>query len=121
MVFNGTVAVIGSAWAVNNAQQYATDDAMMICTGSEFKWISTEDYFSSGEMVFVDPPTNAPTSLENLDCSFSYLAEQFIDNTDLPPQVDFGIAYDATALTLAQRPYTSFAYLNAQTRAPPLL
>ena len=35
MVLNETVAVIGSAGAVNNAQQYATDDAMMICTAYE--------------------------------------------------------------------------------------
>ena len=119
MVFNGTVAVIGSAWVVNNAQQYATDDAMMICTGSEFKWISTQDYFTSGEMVFIDPPTDAPSSVDNLDCSFSYLAEQYLDKTELPTQVDKSIAYKAKALALAQRPYTAFAYSTAQTRAPP--
>lgn len=121
MVFNGTVAVIGSAWVVNNAQQYASDDAMMICTGSQFKWISTEDYFTTGEMVFIDPPTDAPTSIDNVDCSFSYLAEQFTENTDLPVHLDRNIAYKAKALALAQRPYTAFAYSTAQTRAPPIV
>lgn len=121
MIFNGTVAVIGSSWVVNNAQRYATDDAMMICTGSEFKWISTVDYFASGEMVFIDPPTDAPASVENVDCSFSYLAEQYTDISNLPAQLDKNIAYKAKALALAQRPYTAFAYRTAQTRAPPIV
>lgn len=119
MVFNSTAAVIGSAWAVSNAQQYATDDTMMICTGSQFKWISTEEYFSKGEMVFIDPPNDAPTSVDNLQCSFLYVAEQYIDNNVLPAQIDKGIAYQAKALAIAQRPYTAFAYNSAQTRAPP--
>ena len=121
MVFNSTAAVIGSAWAVNNAQQYATDDAMMICTGSQFKWISTKDYFATGEMVFIDPPNDAPISVDNLDCSFLYVAEQYIDSHVLPMQIDKGIAYQAKALALAQRPYTAFAYSTAQTRAPPYI
>lgn len=119
MVFNGTAAVIGSAWVVNNAQQYATDDAMMICTGSQFKWISSEDYFATGKMVFIDPPTNAPNNIDNLDCSFSYLAEQYTESHVLPTLVDKNIAYQTYALAIAQRPYTAFAYSTAQTRAPP--
>lgn len=119
MLFNGTVAMIGSTWVVSNAQQYATDDAMMICTGSQFKWISSEDYFTTGEIVFIEPPTDAPTNVDNLDCSFSYLAEQYTDKTELPTQVDKNIAYQAKAIVLAQRPYTAFAYSTSQTRAPP--
>jgi hypothetical protein len=121
MVFNGTVAIIGSAWAVNNAQQYATDDAMMICTGSQFKWISTQDYFTTGEMVFIDPPSDAPSSVDNLDCSFAYTAVQYIDNDVLPTLFDKNIAYQAKARAIAQRPYTAFAYSTAQTRAPPYI
>jgi hypothetical protein len=121
MVFNGTVAVIGSALIVNNAQQYSTDDVMMICTGSQFKWISTEDYFTTGEMVFIDPPADAPQSVDNVDCSFVYLAEQYTNNLALPVQVDKSIAYQAKVLNLAQRPFTAFAYSTAQTRAPPIV
>jgi hypothetical protein len=121
MVFNGTVAVIGSALIVNNAQQYSTDDVMMICTGSQFKWISTEDYFTTGEMVFIDPPADAPQSVDNVDCSFVYLAEQYTNNLAVPVQVDKSIAYQAKVLNLAQRPFTTFAYSTAQTRAPPIV
>ena len=121
MVFNSTAAVIGSAWAVNNAQQYATDDAMMICTGSQFKWISTEDYFATGKMVFIDPPSDAPTSVDNLDCSYLYIAEQYIDKDVLPTLIDKSIAYQAKAIVIARRPYTAFAYSTAQTRAPPFV
>ena len=119
MIFNGTAAVIGSAWAANSAQQYATDDTMMICTGSQFKWISATDYFASGEMVFVDPPTDAPASVDNLDCSYLFLAEQHIDDNSLPKLIDPNIAYQAMVMAIAQRPYTAFAYNTAQTRAPP--
>jgi hypothetical protein len=121
MIFNGTIAVIGSAWAVNNAQKYATDDAMMICTGSQFKWISTEDYFSTGEMVFIDPPTDAPKNIDNLNCSFLYIAEQYIHKDVLPVLPDRNIAYQALTRAIAQRPYTAFAYSTAQTRAPPIV
>lgn len=121
LLFNSTAPLLASTWAVNEAQQYATDDAMMICTGSTFKWISTAEYFDSGQVVFIDPPANAPTNLQSLDCSFEYISDQHTDQTNVSYQDNISIAYKATVLTRAQRPYTSFAYLTAQTRAPPLL
>ena len=60
----------------------------MICRGNQFKWIATEEYFATGEMVFIDPPDEAPHSIDKLDCTYVYLAEQYTDNPELPVQVD---------------------------------
>lgn len=119
LFFNSTASVLASAWSVNTAQQYATNDAMMICTGSTFKWISVKDFYESGQINYIEAPADAPDNIRNVDCSYSYIAEQYTNSTYTPfSLVDF-IAYQATTLDRIQRPYTSFPYSTAQTRAPP--
>ncbi|WP_235312760.1 hypothetical protein [Paraglaciecola algarum] len=113
--------MLASSWKVNNAQQYASVDAMMICTGSTFKWISATDFYELGKVIFIDAPADAPDNIHNLDCSFVYINDHDKQKThDLINTVK-NIAYRASVLTLAQRPYTAYPYQTAQTRASPLV
>lgn len=122
MLFNSTFAVMGSAWLVNTAQQYANDDTMMICMGSQFKWVSTFDYFENNELVFVEPPADAPVNLESVECPYLVIAEQYTDDHTFPKLLHQNIAsYKAKKLALDQRPYTAYPYAAAQTRAPPFV
>lgn len=119
LIFNSSAQVLASSYAVNNAQQYADEDSMMICTGSTFKWISTSAYFELGKVVFIDPPLNAPEDINEIDCSFEYLSDQQANTSLVYALLDDFIAYNATVITRAQRPYTSYPYQTSQSRAPP--
>jgi hypothetical protein len=104
---------------MQNAQQYASDDIMMICTGSEVKWISTDAYFNLDEVVFVEPPEHAPDITSQVDCTNKSLSD-LQGKGALSHSVDAQLlAYHALVSSIEQRPYTAFAYLTAQTRAPP--
>ncbi|MDN4502738.1 hypothetical protein QX776_10000 [Alteromonadaceae bacterium BrNp21-10] len=121
MLFNSTASVLAAAWITDDAQQYAGEDKILICTGSSFKWISESAFFESNQLVFVDAPADAPAELQQIDCSYKYLSDLY---TDLPNMLDSSIdhiAYQALNSRLAQRPYTAFAYQSAHSRAPPLL
>jgi hypothetical protein len=121
LVFNSTAPVLASSWKVNNAQQYSSDDAMMICTGSTFKWISTQAFYDLGQMVFIDPPADAPHHIDNLDCSFEFISDNEKQSINDTNSYTLNLAYQAMATVRAQRPYTAYPYQSAQTRAPPLL
>lgn len=121
LLFSSTVPAIAASWNVNNAQQYVSDDAMLICTGSTFKWISTVDFYASGKLTFIEPPADAPNNIDNLDCSNVY-----INDPDKQPLQSILlnqilVRYQAIELDRLQRPFTSFPYQTAHSRAPPII
>lgn len=120
-LLNTTLSPITAALAVNQAQQYASEDAMLICTGSKIKWISQSTFEQRGVVMEVEAPTDAPEGLHQLDCSFSFLVDNLLEPFSLIKMVDEYLAYQDVIADLFQRPYTSFAYLKGQTRAPPQL
>ena len=120
LIANGSIAVLAASWQVEQAQKYASDDAMLICTGSTFKWISQSVFFDTGEFSFIEPPEDAPETVHQVDCSYSYLADNQSDQTfESFLSAEF-VAHNSYVARLAQRPYTAFPYQKAQPRAPPL-
>lgn len=120
LIFNGTATVIASSFSAHKAIQYASGDAMMICTGNTLKWISQSAFFETGNVVEIDPPKDAPDNIEQTDCSYSFLSEQFTDELTIPKLEGPSLAYYHKAAAIAQRPYTSFQYQTSQSRAPPI-
>ena len=119
LVINSTAAVLIAAWKVEKAQSFAGQDAMMICTGKTFKWVSLSAFEELGELKFIEPPENAPESVHEVDCSYSYLADNQSDNQHSLQDIQSYAAYKALTARLAQRPYTAFPYQQALSRAPP--
>ena len=112
---------MAASWNVNHAQQYTSDTAMLICTGSTFKWISSVDYYANGKLTFVEPPADAPNNISDLECANVYLSDtdkQPILSTATSPLL---IPFLATELDRLQRPFTSFPYQSAHSRAPPII
>ncbi|MDO6841902.1 hypothetical protein Q4602_20665 [Paraglaciecola chathamensis] len=120
LMFSSTATVLAASWQVNQAQQYASDDAMLICTGSQIKWISTQAFFDTGDMVFIDPPTDAPAELGQMECPNQFLSDHYTEVLSIVKLDDNTIAYKALVSRLARRPYTAYAYQTAQSRAPPI-
>ncbi len=121
LIFNGTVSVLAASWTASQAQQYASGDEMLICTGNTFKWISQRAFLETGEFVPIEPPADAPAQISEVDCSNQYLSDLQTDNSFVVSIPENDLVARAKTLRLAQRPYTAFPYQKAQSRAPPLL
>ncbi len=119
LISNSSLQVLASSYALNHAQQYGNENSMMICTGSTFKWISTSAYFELGTIVYIDPPTNNPEKITEIDCSLVHLSDPQDFMPTINSLIDDFIVYNATVITLAKRPYTSYPYQTSQSRAPP--
>ena len=121
-LYNSFVPAFASIYSVNQAQQYANNDIMLICSGNTYQWVSSSEYINNGIIKVVEAPENSPEKTQHLDCSFNYIADNHIDKTAaLYSLADISIAYDTRILLLEQRPHTPFPYLKALTRAPPTL
>ncbi|MEM0912393.1 MAG: DUF2946 family protein [Pseudomonadota bacterium] len=114
--------LLTSAININTAQANASDDAMLICSGSEYQWISQAAFMESGNIVYLSAPDNGSHSEKHsLDCGFQCLSLQdnFIHQT--AKTLAIVNAYEQALLRLLQRPYTSYPYRHSLSRAPPLL
>ncbi|WP_016954633.1 hypothetical protein [Catenovulum agarivorans] len=101
------------------AQQYANDDTVLICTGAQFQWISLSATQSAGQLVFVEPPQDAPTELKQIDCSWGLLAEPaYHADISVTAKVSF-TQYQALQTRLYQQAYRTFNYRPNLSRAPP--
>mgnify|MGYP000197484570 CR=1 FL=1 len=121
LLFNSIGSLFAASMMLNNAQQYADEDRILICTGSVYKWISLSSFEETGQLEFVDAPSNAPANLQEVKCSYAYLAD--------PNSDDVWPTYTKTFTTVINNTQT-LAYFNAiyatsrhqlaLSRAPPL-
>ena len=119
MLFNGIGSVLSASWMGHYAEQFADENAMLICTGSKLKWISTDAYFNYNKVVFIDPPEQAPEQVEDIDCANVFISDKHIAKiAKFPVFTDF-LAHQAFTSRLQQRPYTAYPYRSAHSRAPP--
>jgi len=120
LIFNSTFSVLVAAYNTNQAQSYATDDAILICSGTSFKWMSKSAFIDEGKIIYIDEPENTPSEYHQIDCSYSFLAEHHVFELSSPVEIQISeIKYKALAIRIAQRPYTSFTYSTSLSRAPP--
>lgn len=99
----------------------AHQDVMLICTGNTMQWASLEIYQTTGRIEFVSPPIDVPSGEAEVECANGALAKQFVELTivDNSP-ITIWVQYLALKSVLQKRPYTSYAYQSALSRAPPL-
>jgi hypothetical protein len=80
LLFNSVGSLFAAASMLNQAQSFANQDAMLICTGKTFKWISLQAFDENGKVEYIEPPDSAPDSPQHLKCSYTYLAESSSDD-----------------------------------------
>lgn len=116
------LSLLATALVVNEAQSYASDDAMLICTGSDYRWISQSAFIEFGETVYLEAPSDAPTTDgHSLDCGYKYLSLHDDHVGELPHIAGAALAHQQLVQRLAQRPYTAYPYQHSLSRAPPHL
>lgn len=114
------MSLLVSSWTINQANLFATEDATLICTGNQLRWISLSAFYETGQLSFIEAPENAPESIDEVDCVYSFLAEPTTDTFNSVQLLASFNAYKSYAASINQRPYTLFAYQTSQSRAPPL-
>ncbi|WP_111978338.1 hypothetical protein [Algibacillus agarilyticus] len=118
-IISNLVLPFSAAIQTQQAQAYQNDDLVLICTGNKIKWLSLSATQAQGHFVYVDAPTDAPSNLHQIDCSWGLLAEPAYQDTQQLQTTLQLVAYKALLLNHYQQPYTTFAYQTAESRAPP--
>lgn len=106
---------------VSKLQAQAGDDAMLICTGGDFSWISQSVFMETGKFQYLEEPADAPQTPHEIDCSFSFLADNQSSYTDFNRLDLSEVSYQHFTSRLNQRPYTAFPYQQSYSRAPPII
>ncbi len=119
-------AIVASALPGHSLQSLnaqSQQDVLVICTGSQTKWIAAERYFDFGEIIEVMPPSDidetqllfaCPEAVANDHKPFSLA----LANLSVPtPNYVIQLVWQL----LDGLPLTQLAYALPSTRAPPIL
>jgi len=122
LIFNSTFSVVVAAYTANQAQNHGTEDAVLICSGTSYKWMSKSAFIEQGIIQYIDEPQDIPDQYHQVKCSYSYLIDHHTVDLITPTHIQVNeIKYKALVITIAQRPYTSFTYSTSLSRAPPYI
>jgi hypothetical protein len=97
-------------------------DVLVICTGSDTKYISGTVFFESGQIVEIEFTNTALTSHAQSDaCPIGEgIDKRKALQTSLLFQHVTILRYVISFIKLGQQPHSSFAYVLLPSRAPPL-
>jgi hypothetical protein len=120
LVFKSIGALFVASCIANEAQSYASHDAMLICRGKSFQWISLSTFNTTGQLKVIKPPQDAPPGSQHIKCVYSYLADSGADDELLFER----LSISETSLELTLTPYFTLPlipskHLLANNRAPP--
>jgi hypothetical protein len=122
LLFNSVGALFAASSMLTYAQSFADEDRVLICTGSTYKWISLSAFEVTGKVVFVDAPENTPANLQEVKCSYTYLADPnpgvFWPTTQ--PELCLPVNSNTT-IGFFNALYASAKHQLALSRAPPTL
>lgn len=80
LIFNQGLGMLSSASAMSAMQNFANDETLVICTGTQVKWISAAIFYQSGDIIEVEAPSNTPDNLHAVSCVFAQLNDAPIDD-----------------------------------------
>lgn len=120
LLFNSVGALFAASSMLTYAQGFADEDRVLICTGSTYKWISLSTFELTGKVEYVDAPENAPSNLQEIKCSYAYLADHNPGPPWLTAQVQLTLPLNSnTAIGYFSALYATARHQLALTRAPP--
>jgi hypothetical protein len=120
LLFNSIGALFAASSMLTYAQGFADEDKVLICSGSTYQWMSLSTFELTGKVEYVDAPENAPSNLQEIKCSYAYLADPNPDTPWLIAQVQptFPLRSNIT-IDYFNALYTTARHQLALTRAPP--
>ena len=75
VLFNSIVSVAAASLIARQALQYANSDAMLICGGSAYKWVSLSHFTATGEFKAIQAPEDANNIGHPIKCANAYLTD----------------------------------------------
>ena len=121
LLLNSVLSLLNASWAMQNAQQYQSDDSLLICTGKSVKWISQSAFVDFGVVVELPPPSAAPDNLHQIDCGADTLSDQKTPLNSATDQVDATFTQASLILSLDLASPLGRRFTLPQNRAPPIL
>lgn len=120
LFLHSALTVLLTSMAVAQAQSYSDQDRVLICTGSNMKWVSLSQTELAGEFVFIDPPEEAVQFQYELDCASEVLL-QLTDFDHVVPVSELvtRLTQGAVNENLYSAAETQWHAISAQPRAPP--
>ncbi|MFW8589910.1 hypothetical protein ACOI22_03815 [Glaciecola sp. 2405UD65-10] len=117
LLFNQCLASIANANQFTHAVNKVDDSVLVICTGSQVKYISSVDYFKFGKIVEVN--SNLDTEQKPL-CPVENTL-QALDLVSEPYSLlcSYRTSLSLKSLSLPVKPYTFTPFNLATARAPP--
>ena len=95
-------------------------DTELICTGAQMKWISVSLTEELGRFVFVDGPDDVDQRMLENACPAGTMSDLQSAVAVISDAIVVSFSrFHALVRSLRQRPYTSFTYQTALSRAPP--
>jgi len=120
LLFNSVGSLFAASSMLTYAQGFVDEDRVLICTGSTYKWISLSTFELTGKVEFVEAPENAPSNLQEIKCSYAYLADPNPDHycEIMQPAFTLPIVSNIT-IGYFDAIYATARHQLALTRAPP--
>jgi hypothetical protein len=112
--------MLNAAMRINLQESANNPDLILICTGSQYQWISLSQSAQSGDFVFVDVPADTPEFQDLPDCLWAWQnANLALEQVHPSVQLVFVIA---THLGIkAPSAITEAPFKKYLSRAPPIL
>jgi hypothetical protein len=122
LLFNSIVTLAAASLVARQAQQYADSDAILICGGSSYRWVSLSHFEATGEFKPIETPENAKNANHPIKCANTYLADLGSDDM-VDSDADSGIRIDLSdgKFAVIDKFVTVRNYLIPTSRAPPPL
>lgn len=119
LLFNQCLAAVANAQQFSSAANKLDDNTLVICTGSEIKFISSIDYFEFGKIVEVAPSVDADLTIKCPVDTALQASDVQHNSLEIVHQSRAKLSFERHYLR--ESPFISIAYNIALTRAPPVL
>ncbi|MBT0586268.1 hypothetical protein [Alteromonas oceanisediminis] len=121
LALNGAASALTASQQLHLAQGMASNsaDVMLICTGSDVRWISESAFLDTGQIIEVAAPSEAPDHWQTLDCSSAEATEPTLDVFSVFPRGVELAPHSVKTTSQLQQLFLNAQYASALSRAPP--
>jgi len=122
LLFNSIVTIAAASFVARQAQEYAESDAILICGGSTYSWVSLSHFEATGEFKPIDTPENAKNTSHLIKCANAYLADLGSDDiANFVADNSIRINLNDSKIAVIRQFFGLRQYLIPTSRAPPHL
>jgi hypothetical protein len=120
LIFSQYLSVFAALSIKQINLDYLSQDITLICTGKTFKLVSLSAFEQTGELVFIEPPSNAPEGEHSYECPSLYALDKKADiSFESAPNLARLIENNPSNIPQTANEQVSLAFLISPARAPP--